>query len=157
MARTLDHALIQSELNGVNGRSSPQVVHSSLETLLPPVKVHGSQLSHGWVGQVNVQGLRLVDKGTTIGSEVDDSLLTDLPDGLVDRLELGRDTRDILDRSTVSNTIDGTQVSNSQKRCLDPATNILFFMSSSQRPMLTRSRNNQGQTTWNSPAKTRRV
>lgn len=43
---TLDHTVIQSELNGVDSRSGTQIVHPRLETLLPSVKVHRRQLTH---------------------------------------------------------------------------------------------------------------
>jgi hypothetical protein len=88
--------VIQSKLNGVDGRSSSQVVHSRLETLLPSVEVHRGQLTHRRVGQVDVERLGLVDEGTSVGGEVDDGLLADLPDGLVDRLQLGRDAGNVL-------------------------------------------------------------
>lgn len=96
--------MIQSKLNGVDGRSSSQVVHSRLETLLPSVKVHRGQLTHRRVGQVDVERLGLVDEGTSVGGEVDDGLLADLPDGLVDRLELGRDAGNVLNGTAVSDT-----------------------------------------------------
>ena len=41
---------------------------------------------------MDVEGLALVDKGTAVGSKVEYRLLADLPDGLVDRLELVRDS-----------------------------------------------------------------
>lgn len=49
--------------------------HSRLESLLPSVEVHRSQLSHRRTGQVNVQGLRLIDERSAIGREIDNRLL----------------------------------------------------------------------------------
>lgn len=51
---------------------------------------------------MDVERLGLVDKGTSVGGEVDNGLLADLPDGLVDRLELGRDAGNVLDGTAVS-------------------------------------------------------
>jgi hypothetical protein len=51
---------------------------------------------------VDVERLGLVDKGTSVGGEVDNGLLADLPDGLVDRLELGRDAGNVLNGTAVS-------------------------------------------------------
>jgi hypothetical protein len=102
---TLDETMIQSELNGIDGRASSQVVHSRLETFLPSVEVHRGQLTHRRVGQVDVERLGLVDEGTSVGGEVDDGLLADLPDGLVDRFELGRDAGNVLNGTAVGDAV----------------------------------------------------
>lgn len=52
---------------------------------------------------MHIQGLTLADESTTVGGEVEDFLLTDLPDGFIDRLDVVRDTGDALDRTIVSN------------------------------------------------------
>lgn len=54
---------------------------------------------------MDVERLGLVDKGTSVGGEVDDGFLADLPDGLVDRLELGRDAGNVLDGTAVGDAI----------------------------------------------------
>ena len=51
---------------------------------------------------MDVERLRLVDEGTPVGGHVDDRTLRDLPDGLVDRLEVGRDLSDVLNRALAS-------------------------------------------------------
>jgi hypothetical protein len=70
-----EHFLIDSELNGIDGGACSQVVHSSLQALLPAVKVHACQLSKVGFSDMNIQTLRLVDKGTAIGSHVDNGAL----------------------------------------------------------------------------------
>jgi hypothetical protein len=50
-----------------------------------------------------VQALALTDEGPTISGEVENLLLTDLPDSLVDRLDIIWNTRNALDRPIVSN------------------------------------------------------
>jgi len=86
---------------------------------------------------VNVERLRLVDECTSVGGEVDDGLLTDLPDGLVDRLELGGDAGDVLNGSAVG---DAKKIKQSARRPQShlrtpSTTHILFFMSSSHKPI----------------------
>jgi hypothetical protein len=50
---------------------------------------------------VYVQTLALADKRSTIGCEIYNLLLTDLPDSLVDGLDLIGDPGNLLDRATV--------------------------------------------------------
>ena len=52
---------------------------------------------------MDVQTLALTDEGTTVSGEVENLLLTDLPDSLVDRLDVVRNARNALDRPVVSN------------------------------------------------------
>jgi hypothetical protein len=40
--------LINGELDGIDSGLGPEVVHARLESLLPGIKVHGSQLGSGW-------------------------------------------------------------------------------------------------------------
>lgn len=56
---------------------------------------------------MDVERLGLVDEGTSVGGEVDNGLLADLPDGLVDRLELGRNTGNVLNGTAVSDAAKG--------------------------------------------------
>ncbi len=46
---------------------------------------------------MHVQALALANESTTVGSEVDNLLLADLPDGLVDGFDVGGDCWDVLD------------------------------------------------------------
>ena len=65
--------------------------------------MHGCDLAHGRLLHVNVQRLRLVNEGTTVSSHLDDGALRDLPDSLVENLDLVRNVRDALDGSTLGN------------------------------------------------------
>lgn len=49
---------------------------------------------------MDVQALALENESTTIGSDVDNLSLTDLPDGLVDGIDVGGDRRDVLNGTT---------------------------------------------------------
>ena len=93
---------IDSKLNGLSCRPGSQVIHPGLQSLLPSIEVHARQLSVGWGLKVDVQALALADKCSTISGEVENLLLTDLPDGLVDRLDVVWNSRDALDRPVVS-------------------------------------------------------
>jgi len=90
-------------LNGCLSRSSAEIIHAGLEAFLPAVKMHTCQLPDGGTGKMNVQTLALVNVCTAISGQVDNLLLTDLPHSFVDRFDIGRDIRDILDGATVSN------------------------------------------------------
>mmetsp|Transcript_25495 Transcript_25495/g.80440 ORF Transcript_25495/g.80440 Transcript_25495/m.80440 type:complete len:380 (-) Transcript_25495:95-1234(-) len=79
---------IHGELDGVDGRLGPQVVHARLEAQLPAVEVHGRELRRRGVDHVDVQRLRLVDVSAPVGCHVEHDLLLDLPDGLVELLEV---------------------------------------------------------------------
>lgn len=50
---------------------------------------------------MDIQALRLADEGATVGSEVEDLLLRDFPDGLVDGLDVVRNLGDVLDGTVV--------------------------------------------------------
>ncbi len=90
------------KLHSVGCWLGTQVVGTGLETLLPTVEVHRSELTESRCRQVDVERLRLADESTTVGRHVDDSLLTDLPNGLVELLDTVRDTGNVLNRTTVS-------------------------------------------------------
>ncbi len=55
-----------------------------------------NQLAGGWCSQMNVQALALAGEGTSISGHIEDLLLRDLPDRLVYRLDVIRDTLDTL-------------------------------------------------------------
>jgi glyoxylase-like metal-dependent hydrolase (beta-lactamase superfamily II) len=88
---------VDCELDGIAGRSRPQVVQASLEALLPPMEVHGGHLCEVRIGHVNVQALRLANVGTTSYGKVDKALLWDLPDSFVELLDVRGDDLDLLD------------------------------------------------------------
>ena len=67
--------LRKTDLDGVDGWSRPQVVHSGLQSLLPGVEMHGSELAEIRLGNVNVEGHRLIDVSATIRRHVDHFLL----------------------------------------------------------------------------------
>lgn len=50
---------------------------------------------------MDVQALRLTDERATVGSEVEDLLLRDLPNSLVDGLDIVWDLGDVLDGAVV--------------------------------------------------------
>ena len=52
---------------------------------------------------MNIQTLTLTDKGTTISSEVENFLLTNLPYSFIDSFDIVWDVGDVLYRSIVSN------------------------------------------------------
>lgn len=101
LLRLLEHGLVDGELDSLSGWPRTQVVHARLQALLPSVEVHARELTNTGGLQVDVQALTLANEGTTVGSEVEDLLLADLPDCLVDRLDVVGDAVDALDRPVV--------------------------------------------------------
>lgn len=99
----LKSLLVDSELDGSSGSLGTEIVHASLETELPTGEVHGGDLAHRRILHVNVEGLRLIDEGTTVSSHLDDGTLRELPDGLVERLDVIRDVGNLLDGAVGSN------------------------------------------------------
>ena len=97
--------LVDSELNGIGLGSRSKVVHTSLESLLPGVEVHRSQLLGGRIGNVNIQTLTLANVWRTVGGQVQDDSLRNLPDSLVDVSEVLWDFFNLLDGSTVRNDL----------------------------------------------------
>lgn len=93
--------MIEGELDRLSGRPRTQVIHARLQTLLPSVEMHTGQLTKSGGRQMDVQTLTLADESTTICREVDDLLLTDLPDGFVDGFDVGGDSRNVLDRTVM--------------------------------------------------------
>ena len=96
---------LHRELDRISGRSRSQVVHSSLEALQPSVEVHRGQLGVGSLAHVNVEGLRLIDELASVSCHVDNVALWDLPDSLVQFLNLVRDAGDALNRSAVAKEV----------------------------------------------------
>src|SRR5690606_26710499 len=75
---------INGELDGIDGRAGPEIVHARLEALFPAIKVHGGEFGGAWVPNVDVKGLTLVDKSATVSGHVNNGLLADFPDGPVE-------------------------------------------------------------------------
>jgi hypothetical protein len=100
----LQRALVGSKLNSLRRRSRTKVTHSGLQPLLPPIEMHTRQLAKSRQLQTSVQTLTLADEGTTISSEVEDFLLTNLPHGFVDSFDTVRDVGDVLYGSIVSDS-----------------------------------------------------
>src|SRR5690606_1500197 len=71
----LERLLVDRKLNGGGGSLGSEIVHARLEALLSAIKVHGSELAHGWVLDVNVERLALINVCGSVGSHVDDGLL----------------------------------------------------------------------------------
>mmetsp|Transcript_12173 Transcript_12173/g.26968 ORF Transcript_12173/g.26968 Transcript_12173/m.26968 type:complete len:510 (+) Transcript_12173:311-1840(+) len=88
--RSFDIRDIHSELDGVGRRLGAQVVLPGLETALPSVEVHRRQLGGGAIHHVDVQALGLVDVGSAVSGHIDHALLLDLPDSLVELLDVLR-------------------------------------------------------------------
>mmetsp|Transcript_19271 Transcript_19271/g.59471 ORF Transcript_19271/g.59471 Transcript_19271/m.59471 type:complete len:324 (-) Transcript_19271:1134-2105(-) len=79
---------VEGEAEGVGGGFGAEVVHAGLEAAGPAVEVEGGELVVVGLGDEGVQGLALVDEGAAVGGVVDESLLFDLPDRLVEGLEV---------------------------------------------------------------------
>ena len=58
--------------------------------------MHACQFAKVRFCDVYIEGLALVNVGTSIGSHVDEGTLRDLPDSLVKRLQIIRDLLDLL-------------------------------------------------------------
>lgn len=85
-----DFNFVDGELNGLGGGFGAQVVHPCLEPQLPAVEVHRAHLAKVRFGNVNVEGLGLVDVGAPVGGLLQHVLLADLPHGLVQVADLLR-------------------------------------------------------------------
>src|SRR5277367_4775971 len=99
----LELFLVDGELNGGRRSHCSQVVHARLEAQLPACEMHRSDLAHGWLFDVNVERLRLINECTPISCHLYYCTLTDLPDGLVQGFDVGGDVVNILDGTTVRN------------------------------------------------------
>jgi len=73
--------------------------------LFPSVKVHGSQFPKVGFSNVNVEGLGLINEGSTISCHVNHIPLRNLPDRLVQLLDVIRDFRDSLNRAIGPNQL----------------------------------------------------
>merc|ERR1719330_581787 len=92
------------ELDGIRSRFSAEVVHASLQSNLPTMEVHGRKLGSARIDHVDVQRLGLVDVGTPVRSHVENNPLLDLPDCLVQLLQIGWEV-EILNAAVVSDEL----------------------------------------------------
>ena len=60
--------------------------------------MHACQFAKVRFCDVYIEGLALVNVGTSVGSHVDEGTLRDLPDSLVKHLQIIRDLLDLLQR-----------------------------------------------------------
>ncbi len=79
---------VKCELNGIRSWSCTKIVHPGLESLFPSEEVHSAELLVGWPGDMNVQTLRLIDIRSPGPRELDNLLLRNLPDRLVEPLDV---------------------------------------------------------------------
>ena len=93
----LNFSFINSKLDGLGGWFGSEIIHPRLEATLPSEEVHGTHLAKVGFRNVDVQGLRLVNEGSSVSSLFDDSLLGYLPDCLVELLDMIRNDGDVLD------------------------------------------------------------
>ena len=95
--RSLIGFLRNGKLDGLRGGLGAQVVHTRLQALLPGVEVHGRQFAHVGGFHKQVERLGLVNKQSAIRSHVDDVAHGNLPNRLVQFLDVGRNGIDVLD------------------------------------------------------------
>ena len=73
--RTVQHTLVDCELDSLRRWPRAEVIHPRLQSLLLPVEMHACQLTKRRALQMNVQALALADEGTPIHSEIQHLLL----------------------------------------------------------------------------------
>ncbi|GIX65122.1 signal peptide containing protein [Babesia caballi] len=96
---------VNRKLNCVSSRLRAQVVDAGLQPLLPPVEMHAGELAERRLLEVDVERLRLVDEDATVRRHVDDVLLLDLPDGLVEVLDVLRNALNVLEGTVVGDEL----------------------------------------------------
>lgn len=94
--------------------------------LFPAIEVHAGELAIVGLSNVDVQGLALVDEGPSVCRHLQDGFLRDLPNSLVELLQVIRDLRDVLEGAGVFQC--GKQISDSPDI---PIYNMEFFSDSS--------------------------
>lgn len=94
-------ALVNGELNGLGRRSCSEVVRPGFQAILPSVEVHARQLPESTCRKVNVETLTLANESAAVSCKVQNLILANLPDRLVDRLDIVGNARDILDGAVV--------------------------------------------------------
>src|SRR5690606_10512219 len=91
--------LFNCKLDGVGSCFCSQIIHSCLQAFFPCIEVHRSELAEIWFLNMDVQALALADISSPIGCHIQYCLLRDLPNSLVQVLDVLRDFRDILNRA----------------------------------------------------------
>ncbi len=76
-------------------------IHSSLQALLPRIKVHGCEFGEGSLSHKYIEALALIDERSAIRSHVNKRPLFDFPNSLVDLLQFVRNLFYILYGSLV--------------------------------------------------------
>lgn len=69
---------------------------------LPPVEVHAGQFAIVWLGNVDVEGLTLVNEGAAVCCHLEDGLLGDFPHCFVQLFQIIWDLCDTLWKSEMS-------------------------------------------------------
>ena len=75
MFHSVQHTLVDCELDSLRRWPRAEVIHPRLQPLLPPVEMHARQLTERRALQMNVQALALADENTLIRSEIQHLLL----------------------------------------------------------------------------------
>ena len=101
----LEHFGIDRKLDGVRCRLGAQIVHARLQTLVPRVKVHRRQFAVVGVLHVDVERLRLINKRAAVRRHVNQVLLTYLPHGPIQILDVLRNLVDALHGAIVRNQL----------------------------------------------------
>lgn len=94
---------VDGELDSITSWARSQIVLACLKTFLPTVEVHGGHLFVFWVWHVKVQWLRLADVRTSGNSEINELTLRDLPNCLIELLDVVGNFPNVLDRAVVGN------------------------------------------------------
>jgi len=93
--------LVDRKLDSLSCGSCPEVVHSRFQAFLPSIEVHAGELTKRRGLEVDVETLTLADEWPAISGQVDHFLLTDLPNSLVDRFDIVRNARNVLNGAVV--------------------------------------------------------
>lgn len=94
---------IDSELDGVSGRSRSEVVLASLEPVAPCVEMHRAHLANIRILLIKIQTLGLTDVRASSNRQIHHSLLFDFPNSLINLFDIIRNLPNALDTSIVSN------------------------------------------------------
>jgi hypothetical protein len=70
----------------------------------PGIEMHGCQLSVVWFGDMNIEGLTLINKCPSVSSHLDDSFLWDFPYSLVEILKIVWNSINALYTNTLPDT-----------------------------------------------------
>lgn len=88
---------VDSKLDGVTRGARTEVVLPCLQTLLPGIEVHRGHLGEVGLRHVHIETLRLADVRSTSNGTVEENFLGDLPNSLIEELDICWDALDLLD------------------------------------------------------------